>query len=103
MAPKPIYVIGDGLNQIYNPTTDSWTQGTPIPNSKNRLTNFDDAELVVVNDQIYALGGVYENDGASYSVNEQYTPIGYGTSEPSTPDTVYPRKSSRRAIPHNIS
>jgi hypothetical protein len=86
MAPKRIYVIGDGLNQIYNPSNDSWTVGEPIPNSDHRLTNFADAEIAVVNDQLYALGGVYEDEnGNGYSVNEQYTPIGYGTPDLSTP------------------
>jgi N-acetylneuraminic acid mutarotase len=86
MAPKRIYVVGDGLNQVYNPANDSWTFGEPIPNSANRLTNFDDAEIAVVNDQLYALGGVYEDEnGNGYSVNEQYTPIGYGTPDLSTP------------------
>jgi N-acetylneuraminic acid mutarotase len=86
MAPKRIYVIGDGLNQVYNPANDSWTVAEPIPNSANRLKNFDDAEIAVVNDQLYALGGVYEDeDGNGYSVNKQYTPIGYGTPDLSTP------------------
>jgi N-acetylneuraminic acid mutarotase len=86
MAPRKIYVIGDGLNQVYNPSNDSWTIGEPIPNSANRLTNFDDAEVAVVNDQIYALGGVYESEnGEIYSVNEQYTPIDYGASDLTTP------------------
>ena len=74
MAPKRIYVIGDGLNQIYNPSNDSWTVGEPIPDSAHRLQNLDDAEIAVVNDQLYALGGVYEQNGQYYSVNEQYTP-----------------------------
>jgi hypothetical protein len=35
-----------------------------------------------VNDQLYALGGIYKDaNGNIYSVNEQYTPIGYGTPE----------------------
>lgn len=85
MASKRIYVMGDGLNQIYDPSNDSWTDGTPIPNSAHRMPNFDDAEIAVVNDQLYALGGVYENNGEYYSVNEQYTPVGYGTPDPSTP------------------
>ena len=87
-APKRIFVIGDGLNQIYNPSNDSWTLGTPIPNSDRRLTNFDDAELVTVNDQLYALGGIYQHNGQYYSVNEQYTPMGYGTPDPSTPTSA---------------
>jgi N-acetylneuraminic acid mutarotase/DNA-binding transcriptional ArsR family regulator len=82
MAAKRIYVVGDGLNQIYDPANDSWTVAEPIPDSANRLTNFDDAEIAVVNDQLYALGGVYKDEnGNVYSVNEQYTPIGYGTPE----------------------
>jgi N-acetylneuraminic acid mutarotase len=86
MAPKRIYVIGDGLNQVYNPSNDSWSVDEPIPNSAHRLTNFADAEIAVVNDQLYALGGVYKDaNGNGYSVNEQYTPIGYGTPDLSTP------------------
>jgi len=82
MAAKRIYVVGDGLNQVYDPANDSWTVAEPIPDSANRLTNFDDAEIAVVNDQLYALGGVYKDEnGNVYSVNEQYTPIGYGTPE----------------------
>jgi N-acetylneuraminic acid mutarotase len=86
MAPKRIYVIGDGLNEVYNSVSDSWISGEPIPNSADRLTNFADAEIAVVNDQLYALGGVYEDEnGNYYSVSEQYTPIGYGTSDLPTP------------------
>ena len=86
MAPRRIYVIGDGLNQVYDPANDSWTVGEPIPNSAQRLTNFADAEIAVVNDQLYALGGVYKDaNGNYYSVSEQYTPIGYGTSDLPTP------------------
>ena len=82
MAPKRIYVVGDGLNQVYDPANDSWTVAEPIPDSANRMTNFDDAEIAVVNDQLYALGGVYKDEnGNGYSINEQYTPIGYGTPE----------------------
>jgi hypothetical protein len=86
LAPRRIYVVGDGLNQVYNPANDSWIIGKPIPNSANRLTNFADAEIAVVNDQLYALGGVYEEaNGNYYSVSEQYTPIGYGTPDLPTP------------------
>jgi hypothetical protein len=78
MAPKRIYVIGGGLNQIYDPANDSWTVGTPIPNSADRLENFDDVVVAVVDDQLYAMGGIYlGKDGNTYSVNEQYTPVGY--------------------------
>jgi N-acetylneuraminic acid mutarotase len=77
MAPKRIYVIGGGLNQVYDPASDSWTNATPIPRT-NRMENFDDVVVAVVNDQLYAIGGIYEGeDGSRYSVNDQYTPIGY--------------------------
>jgi N-acetylneuraminic acid mutarotase len=80
MAPRRIYVIGDGVNQVYDPANDSWSVGEPIPNSAHRLTNFADAEIAVVNDHLYALGGVYKDANENYySVSEQYTPIGYGT------------------------
>jgi N-acetylneuraminic acid mutarotase len=86
MAPRRIYVIGDGVNEVYNPANDSWTSGEPIPNSTDRLTNLADAEITVVNDQLYALGGVYKDaNGNYYSVSEQYTPIGYGTPDLPTP------------------
>lgn len=78
MAPNRIYIIGGGLNQIYDPANDSWTVGIPIPNSADRLENFDDVVIAVVNDQLYAMGGIYlGEDGNTHSVNEQYTPIGY--------------------------
>jgi N-acetylneuraminic acid mutarotase len=77
MAPKRIYVIGGGLNQIYDPANDSWTVGTPIPKSDRRLENFDDVIIAVLDDQLYAMGGIYwGEDGNTRSVNEQYTPIG---------------------------
>jgi N-acetylneuraminic acid mutarotase len=78
MAPKRIYVIGGGMNQIYDPANGSWTVGTPIPKSDRRLENFDDVVIAVLDDQLYAMGGIYwGEDGNTCSVNEQYTPIGY--------------------------
>ena len=82
MASKRICVIGDGLNQIYDPANDSWTVGAPIPNSANRMKNFADVVVAVVDDQLYAMGGVYAEGDSRYSVNEQYTPTGYGTVPP---------------------
>jgi N-acetylneuraminic acid mutarotase len=76
LAPKRIYVIGGGLNQVYDPATDSWMNATPMP-SANRLENFDDVNLAVLNDQIYAMGGVFAEDESRYSINYQYAPFGY--------------------------
>ena len=93
MAPKRIYVIGGVLasvpegtdinqrytnvNQVYNPETDSWTLGAPMPTARFDLS------VVVLNDSIYALGGwPFFNLGVVSLENEQYTPIGYGTVPP---------------------
>jgi len=76
LGPKRIYVMGGGLNQVYDPATDSWINATPMP-SANRLENFDDVNLAVLNDQIYAIGGVFTKDESQYSINYQYTPLGY--------------------------
>ena len=82
-APKRIYVIGGttgyydrwatyntvNLTQIYNPETDAWTTGTPMPTSRCSV------QLAVVNDEIYAIGGV--KDEKQLVANEKYTPSGY--------------------------
>jgi energy-converting hydrogenase Eha subunit A len=82
MAPERIYVIGgrhEGLEvpytQIYDPTNNTWTQGTSIPTPRYGFAT------TAVNDQIYTIGGI---TGAFVAIetknnNEQYTPIGYGT------------------------
>ncbi len=86
MAPKRIYVIGgsyDGLQvlesgdtQVYDPKNDSWTLGAPM------LTPCFGLKAVVVNDKIYAIGGTL-GMYSSVNTNEQYTPVGYGTPDPS--------------------
>jgi len=77
-APPRIYVIGGregGLevncNQIYDPATDSWSLGTPLPTGRYSLG------VAAVNDVIYAFGGM---TGAFVAVeqqdqNEQYNPF----------------------------
>ncbi len=88
MSPKRIYVIGgrpyttgggegSNITQIYDPETDTWTNGTDMSTKRYDLA------VAVVNDLLYAMGG------ASFSLtaaNEQYTPIGYGTvTQPPSP------------------
>jgi hypothetical protein len=79
MAPKRIYVY-DGTNlQIYNAQTDSWTNGTAPPTSRQNLS------IGVVDDRLYFIGGMsfpIEGLGSYYvfhAENEEYTPLGYGT------------------------
>jgi N-acetylneuraminic acid mutarotase len=80
-APKRIYVIGGGqvsatgLNQVYDPKTDTWSTGAEMPTPRNYVG------VVVLDDILYAIGG-YGSNNVSLSVNEQYAPIGYGTMPP---------------------
>jgi len=82
-AQKRIYVLGGtitsyarwasynviNLTQIYDPETDSWTNGTPMPSSRSSMG------LAVVDDEIYAIGGI--NGEIYLDVNEKYTPLDY--------------------------
>jgi N-acetylneuraminic acid mutarotase len=82
-APKRIYVMGgmtgfsEGLdrNLVYDPEVDTWTSGTPLPNAC-----FNPA-VAVIDDILYVIGGAQYLD--AYKTNAQYTPIGYGTIQPS--------------------
>ena len=83
-APKRIYVIGGtttvydrwayynviALNQVYDPETDTWDTGTPM------LTPRCDFGIAAANDEIYAIGGVKE-ENYQMIANEKYTPAGY--------------------------
>ena len=81
-APKRIYVIGGlqssvGLNitQVYDPQTDSWTTGASMPTARYNLGS------AVINDTIYAMGGVllppYAFPKEPLTTNEVYLPFGY--------------------------
>ena len=88
MAPKRIYVIGGmydlsgtSLTQVYDPKNDTWTLGAPMLTARLGLT------AAVVNDQIYAIAGsALAVFSPALKVNEQYTPFGYGTPDPSYGD-----------------
>jgi len=107
MAPKRIYVVGcpyedsavmssDLLctNQVYDPEKDSWVAGADIP---TRRLAFG---VTVVNDLLYVIGGftqtyedypedwMYGPKTTLYATNEQYTPFGYGTPDPSYDGTA---------------
>lgn len=63
----------DSLNftQIYNPETNNWIIGNSMPTARCRFG------VAVVNDQLYAIGGLTGWFTSLSAVNEQYTPIGY--------------------------
>jgi hypothetical protein len=87
IAPSRIYVIGNtGLNQIYSPLNDSWTFGAKFP-----IENFYKFGVVVVDDKLFVIGGASWTyrfplsdliDETVLGVNEEYTPIGYGSIPP---------------------
>lgn len=96
MATKRIYVLGGTTGeygmftegtasvQVYDPTNNTWTIGAPMPTGRLGLS------IAVENDKIYVFAGrkavVFSPD---LTVNEEYTPFGYGT-----PDTSYVKPTS---------
>jgi N-acetylneuraminic acid mutarotase len=91
-APKRIYLLGRDfsfreppyINQVYDPATDTWTIGVPVPTERRGFG------VAVVNDLLYVIGGSTEtfdmfwnSNITLYATNEQYTPFGYGTPDPS--------------------
>ena len=96
MAPKRIYFFGgiksifdsSDVTQVYDPSTDTWTLGEPMPTSRGA------SAVAVVNDQIYVIGGT-RNMYYSSNANELYTPFGYGTPDSSyvPPDNTVPEVS----------
>jgi len=88
-APKRIYVFGGGKTQVYNPETDSWTFGADGPTDRYGFG------VAVVNDTLFVIGGSTEtfdmfwnSNVTLYATNEQYTPFGYGTPDPSYDGTA---------------
>lgn len=85
-----IYIFGGGgyatytdLVQIYDPENDVWGVGSPMPTPRYGLA------VAVVNNQIYALGGVTSGGayGTSLSTNERYTPLESNSSLPTPTPT----------------
>jgi len=71
LAPKRIHVVrGADTQFIYDPITDSWTEGAPM------ITVRSGFDLVVLNDKLYAIGGKH-SDGWNSKKNERYTPFSY--------------------------
>lgn len=74
-----IYVIGGGIidgifykavsvNEVYNPSNDSWETKTPMPTARWKLT------AQAVNDEIYLISGVNPYTGTWLDKNEVYSP-----------------------------
>jgi hypothetical protein len=115
-APKRIYVFavaefgwvpygesdiyGDSRRTsfVYNPESDTWTAGERIPTYRISFG------IAAFNDILFVIGGGTFENSSNYatvsSINEQYTPIGYGTPNqspspsPSPTPTLTPPLSS---------
>jgi N-acetylneuraminic acid mutarotase len=92
-APKRIYVLGGctsnlgsefyngtNMNQVYDVETDSWAVGAQMPTPRKRLG------VAVVNDTLYAMGGV--TGSTTLATVEQYTPIGFGKESEPPPENL---------------
>ncbi|MCL2288403.1 MAG: hypothetical protein FWC33_04420, partial [Candidatus Bathyarchaeota archaeon] len=91
-APQKIYVIGftSGVymsivsNQVYDPLSYTWSVAKDMPSDRQ------DFGVAVVDDILYVIGGsISTRDTPSrvLAVNEQYVPIGYNYTPPSTSST----------------
>jgi N-acetylneuraminic acid mutarotase len=83
-APKRIYFFDENRTDVYDPASDNWTVGAAAPT--DRLI----ASAAVVDDLFYLIGGRtgqwgYMTFMYPSALNEQYTPIGYGTPDAPTP------------------
>jgi hypothetical protein len=75
-APKEIHIVDVDAHYVYDLDTGIWSSAAPL------LTYRLGFSLAVVNDKIYAIGGLHLNGWRSRKT-EVYTPIGYGTPDPS--------------------
>jgi N-acetylneuraminic acid mutarotase len=103
LAPKRIYVFGGelfnstasiwniptNLTQVYDPETDTWSTGTPMPTARSGLA------VANINDTLYAIGG--ENGGNYLAANEKYAPQENGSPPPSLSPS--PTSSSTATLP----
>jgi hypothetical protein len=94
-APKRIYYLflirgmtPHSANRVYNPASNRWTTGSSL------FTPRLDFDVAVLNDKLYVIGGYTFNNSpdngqvSACVLNEQFTPIGYGTPDPSTDSTA---------------
>src|SRR5579872_578913 len=82
------YTIGGGndqhgdtqytVNEAYDPTTDSWAEGAPMPTARQA---FAVAVGPGKNPLIFAIGGCPQGCVSDLSVNEAYDPVGNSWSE----------------------
>lgn len=102
-APKRVFFFDENRTDIYNPSTGNWSTGTPAPT--DRLI----AKAVLLDDTIYLIGGRTGQWGYitfmyPSTLNEQYTPIGYGQPDEPAPNTTsMPTTNPAPSSPENSS
>ena len=84
---KRVYFFDSALTTVYDPANDSWSVGASVPTPRPV------AGAVAVDELIYVIGGRtgqsgYITDMKASTVNEQYTPFGYGAPDPSIDKTA---------------
>lgn len=93
-APKRIYFFEEITTYSYDIASDSWTTGASMPTARLIAT------VAIINDTFYVVGGRSGQHGVitimyPSTVNEQYTPIGYGSV---SPELVYAAAAGAAAI-----
>ncbi|MBC7130209.1 hypothetical protein H5T51_03170, partial [Candidatus Bathyarchaeota archaeon] len=94
-APKKIYVIGGyqnldpvDFNQIYDPETDTWDMGAQMPTPRGGL------DVAVINDILYAIGGIPGWFKPATGANELYVPFGFMDQKSPTISIISPENKT---------
>jgi N-acetylneuraminic acid mutarotase len=86
-APQRIYVFSGNITQIYDLDKNAWTMGSSMPTNRNYPA------IAILDDEFFVLGG-WTLEPTTYgsivnpfqqvfsAVNEEYTPVAYGTVPP---------------------
>lgn len=88
-APKRIYFFDENRTDVYDPSSGTWTTGATAPT--DRLI----AKAAVIDDLFYLIGGRTGQRGYMTfmypsTLNEQYTPVGYGKAGGPEPTATAP-------------
>ncbi|MDR2720193.1 MAG: hypothetical protein LBC03_05280 [Nitrososphaerota archaeon] len=88
-APKNVYTLGITSNTVYDPIKNSWLSAKAMPTER---ANFG---VAVVDDILYVIGGFTSTDFHAFGtptepsrLNEQYVPIGFHGTLPTTTSPV---------------
>ncbi len=102
-ALKRIYYFDENRTDIYNPTSDTWSTGTPAPTT-NRLI----AAAIAVDDAVYLVGGRtgqwgYMTFMYPSNITERYHPMVNGSPDQSEPTHTPTPSPSTTTMPTAIA